>query len=129
MTISGGDPGDLDGLREFIGDRSGLTAELIALPPRQGTQSSATDVLSVAMGAGGAITVAVLALRDWIASMTTKVHIEVGDRRLSLETRNADAILPQVEQLLRAALTAACDDHDADVTADDSADVAADVES
>ncbi|HEU5332832.1 MAG TPA: hypothetical protein VFU73_08715 [Actinocrinis sp.] len=105
MRISGGGAGDLEDLLAFPGKRPGLTADLVATPPPTETQSSASDVLTVAMGTGGAVTVAVTAIRDWIASMNTRVQIEVADRSLSLETRDADKVLPQVEQLLKAVLT------------------------
>lgn len=110
MRISSEDAGDLDGLREFLGGRADVAAELVAMPLRPGTQGSVSEVLSVAVGTGGAATAAIVALKEWLTSMHTRVRIEVGDRKLTLETRDVDAAMPQVEQLLKTMLAEQSDD-------------------
>lgn len=61
----------------------------------------AEDVLTVALGSGGAATVALLALRDWIGSTTTKLRVTVGDRSVELESKHADLVIPQISTLLK----------------------------
>lgn len=110
LKISSSDAGVLGELREFMGERPGVAVDLLSLPAQPGAQGSVSDVLSVAVGTGGAVTVAIRAIRDWVTSMHTKVHIELDGRKFTLETRDVEKALPQVEQLLKTMLADAHDD-------------------
>ncbi|MFF4543555.1 hypothetical protein ACFY1J_04820 [Streptomyces sp. NPDC001406] len=64
--------------------------------------SSIWSLVSVACGTGGAATVAVAAIRQWIDASVTKIRVKVGNTEVEIEGRNPEAGLIQVERLLQA---------------------------
>jgi hypothetical protein len=59
------------------------------------------EFLSVLCGTGGAVSVAIGTLGQWIATRVTTIRIRVDGAEFVIESRNADEILPQVAEALK----------------------------
>lgn len=73
--------------------------------PITGTElGSLAEVLSVALGAGGAGTVLISSLKTWLKTRRTaaKLTVEAAGRTVTLDIQTVDDVTPLLEQILKA---------------------------
>ncbi|MFB8203130.1 effector-associated constant component EACC1 [Kitasatospora purpeofusca] len=103
IAIAGGDPEDLPSLYEWLVGEDELRGlvRISQRPIGQTELGSAVDLLTVALGAGGAGSVLSSALITWLRARRTsaKVTVEAEGRSVTLEIetlRDVSALLEQV---------------------------------
>ncbi|MFF3068802.1 hypothetical protein [Kitasatospora sp. NPDC057936] len=103
IAITGGDPEDLSSLYEWLVSEDELRGmvRVSRRPIGQTELGSAVDLLTVALGAGGAGSVLSSALVTWLKARRTsaKITVEAEGRSVTLEIdtlRDVSALLEQV---------------------------------
>jgi len=105
------DANQFDDLRGWLtGQHPGIVVTAVPKAPEPYAQGSLWDFLEVACTTGGAGTAAVHALTQWIKSRVSAVRIEVGEAKFVVEGPAAEAIMPEVAELVRALERARDDD-------------------
>ncbi len=90
------DSGQLANLSEWLGGNPEFTVRPVARPAEPNSQGSVWDFLSVLCAAGGPAVAAVRALQLWIEARVTVVHVEIDGRRITVRSRDAKTIMPDV---------------------------------
>ena len=88
-------------LEEWMRGHPGVAVTAVARPGAGNAQGSVWDFLSIACATGGPVALAVRALQLWIESRITTVQIAIGDDKsmITVKTRDAATVLPQVEKI------------------------------
>ena len=105
IQISGGDFDDLASLTQWLGDERELRGRVRQIPaPISGTQlGGITDLLTVALGAGGSATVLALSLSTWLQTRktTAKLTVKSGGRSVTLDIGTVHDMQPLLQQVLQ----------------------------
>ncbi|MFD8595210.1 hypothetical protein ACFV1L_09435 [Kitasatospora sp. NPDC059646] len=109
ITVVGDEDGDgLSSLHAWLVAQDGLRGRVrVERRPIGATElGAAVDLLSVALGAGGAGSVLGTALVTWLRSRRTsaKITVQVGDRSVTLEIDTLRDTTALLEQVLRQGL-------------------------
>lgn len=94
----------LDSLRtELLGQPGGPEVETLMDPEARAHRDSGVwEFLSVACGTGGAVTVAVKTIGQWIAATVTTVRVKVGEHEFVVHSRDVDVVMPKVTAAVEA---------------------------
>jgi hypothetical protein len=107
IRISGGAGGELADLDEWLGDEDELRGRVRHVRGLAGDTElgAVVELLSVALGAGGAGTVLASSLKTWllIRKTTAKITVEHAGRSVTLDIQTAADVAPLLEQVLKAA--------------------------
>jgi Effector Associated Constant Component 1 len=107
IRISGGTGGELADLGEWLGSEDELRGRVRAVRGPVGDTELGTvvEMLSVALGAGGAGTVLASSLKIWLLTRrtTAKITVERSGRKVTLDIQTAADVAPLLEQVLKAA--------------------------
>lgn len=90
---------DFPDLQEWMSGHAGVTVKPVLRPAEANAQGSVWDFLSIACEAGGPVVVAVRALQLWIESRVTTVQIAIGENKITVRTKDAATVLPQIEKM------------------------------
>jgi membrane-associated two-gene conflict system component 1 (EACC1) len=102
MMLAIDDHADRLSLQEFLTGITDVEVHEIPSTPAPGAAGPLWDVLSVACGAGGGVTAVCYAIKEWIKSRVATVKLTVGDRTMEITAVNADALVAQVAEVLKA---------------------------
>ncbi|WP_405578389.1 hypothetical protein [Streptomyces sp. NBC_01092] len=106
IAVVGGDGEDLSSLYEWLTGEDELRGLVrVGRRPIGETElGSAVELLTVALGAGGAGSVLSASLITWLKTRRTsaKITVETADRSISLEIDTVSDAMPLLEQVLRA---------------------------
>jgi hypothetical protein len=106
IRIIGGTSEDLTALGEWLKEENELRGAVRVAHGRIGdTQlGSVTEMLTVALGSGGAGAVLASSLKTWLATRRTaaKLTVESAGRRVTLDIETISEVVPLLEQILRA---------------------------
>jgi hypothetical protein len=106
LSVDDGELTDLQSLLEWLRQEPELRGQLTtrARPPNVGEMGPVTDVVVVAAGSGGALTVLATSLRTWLAQ-PRRSDVRIKVRSANGRTVEVDAKrISDVEALVRAAL-------------------------
>lgn len=107
IRITGGDDEDLRALARWLGEERELRGEVrhVAAPIGDTELGAITDLLTVAVGTGGAGTVLAQALVTWLRTRRTKakITVECGGRTVTLDLETTADVLPLLRQVLERA--------------------------
>jgi hypothetical protein len=107
IQVTGGTGEELADLGEWLGDENELRGRVRAVRgPASNTElGPATEMLTVALGAGGAGTVLVSSLKTWLMTRrtTAKITVKSAGRSVTLDIQTAADVTPLLEQILKAA--------------------------
>lgn len=107
IQVVGGTSGELAALGEWLRGEGELRSRVrtVRRPISSTELGSVPELLSVALGAGGAGTVLVSSLKTWLATRRTavKVTVKVGDRSVTMDIQTVGEVAPILEQILKAA--------------------------
>ncbi|MBU3066405.1 hypothetical protein KO481_33400 [Nocardia sp. NEAU-G5] len=105
IEIDGGDGEDLAALNEWLSGEEDLRGRVrgIRHPIGETELGSAIDVLTVALGAGGAGSVLAASLITWLKTRRTsaKITVTCARRSVTLDIRTVEDVAPLLEQILR----------------------------
>lgn len=98
LAVYADSPALLDSLRTaLLGQTGGPQVETLMDPEARAHRDSGIwEFLSVACGTGGAVTVAVKTIGQWIAATVTTVRVKVGEDEFVVQSRDVDTVLPKV---------------------------------
>lgn len=106
IRITGGDGDDLAVLGEWLGGEDELRGRVrtIRRPIGETELGSATDLLTVALEAGGAGSVLASALVTWLRTRRTsaRITVESAGRSVTLDIDTIADVAPLLEQVLQA---------------------------
>lgn len=106
IRIVGGSGGELAALDEWLQDEEELRGRIRTVHGAIGETElgPVVELLTVALGTGGAGTVLASSLRTWLLTRrtTAKVVVESAGRSVTLEVQTADEVAPLLEQILKA---------------------------
>jgi len=106
IRVVGGADGDLTALGEWLQGEDELRGRIRAVHGAIGETElgSVVDLLTVALGAGGAGTVLASSLKTWLLTRrtTAKIIVKSGGRSVTLDIQTADEVAPLLEQILKA---------------------------
>jgi len=107
IEITGGTGGELADLSEWLGDEDELRGRVRAVrsPVGDTELGAVTELLAIALGAGGAGTVLASSLKTWLITRktTAKITVKSAGRSVTLEIQTAGEVTPLLEQILKAA--------------------------
>lgn len=107
IRITGGTGGELADLSEWLGDEEELRGRVRAIrgPVGDTELGPVTEVLTIALGAGGAGTVLASSLKTWLMTRrtTAKITVKSAGRSITLDIQTASEVAPLLEQILKAA--------------------------
>jgi Effector Associated Constant Component 1 len=106
IRIAGGAYGELAALSEWLQGENELRGRIRTVHGAIGeTELGPTmELLTVALGAGGAGTVLASSLRTWLLTRktTAKIVVKSGGRSVTLDIQTVDEVGPLLEQVLKA---------------------------
>jgi hypothetical protein len=106
VWVEGGGDGELAALAKWMNDEDELRGRVqIVRAPISGTElGSLPELLTVALGAGGAGSALVTSLRTWLSTRRTSatITVESGERSISLNIQTVGDVAPLLEQILKA---------------------------
>lgn len=106
IRISGSTGAELIDLRTWLNSENELRGRVhIIAPPIEKTELGALpELLTVALGAGGAGTVLASSLKTWLTTRRTSatITVEADGRRISLDIHTVKQVQPLLEQILSA---------------------------
>ena len=102
LAVQVEDDAEFDSLQQWMSGLSGVTVAAVPSKPRACEQGSAWDFLSVACETGGAVTVAVSALKTWIESRVTTIRVKVGDADITVKSIDSDKAMSRVLETVKA---------------------------
>jgi hypothetical protein len=106
IRITGGIGEELAALGEWLGDEVELRGRVRTVHGSIGKTElgSITDLLTVALGTGGAGTVLASSLKTWLQTRrtTAKITVESAGRSVTLDIRTMGEVAPLLEQILKA---------------------------
>jgi len=104
IRIADGRSDDLIALREWLSNEDELRGRVrvVDTPPGETELGALPELLTVALGAGGAGTVLASSIATWLRTRRTsaKVTIKSGDRSVTLEIETADDLVPLLREIL-----------------------------
>jgi hypothetical protein len=110
IRITGGTEGDLGALYAWLNDEDALRGRIRTGSRPIGAQElgALPDLLTVALGAGGAGTALASCLKTWLQTRrtTVKITVESAGRTVTLDLQTLGEVGPLVESILKAG-----DDH------------------
>jgi hypothetical protein len=110
IRITGGAAEDLRALYTWLNDEDALRGRVRTVSQPIGAQDlgSLPELLTVALGAGGAGTVLASSLKTWLQTRRTsvKITVESAGRTVTLNLQTVGEVAPLIEQVLQAG-----DDH------------------
>lgn len=110
IRITGGTGAELINLREWLGGEDELRGRVrtVTTPIANTELGSLPELLTVALGAGGAGTVLASSMKTWLKTRRTSatITVEADGRRISLDIHTLDQVAPLLDQILHAG-----DDH------------------
>jgi Effector Associated Constant Component 1 len=105
IRIVGATSEDWSALRHWLDDEPELRGKIrtIRSPIGETELGSVTEVLDVALGAGGAGTVLASSLITWLKTRrtTAKITVEAADRMVTLDIKTIHDVTPLLKQILR----------------------------
>jgi hypothetical protein len=106
IRIVGGKDGELAALGEWLQNEDDLRGRIRTVHGAIGETElgSVVEILTVALGAGGAGTVLASSLKTWLLTRrtTAKIIVESAGRSVTLELETAGETTPLLEQVLKA---------------------------
>jgi len=106
VRITGGTGEELGDLREWLSCEGELRGRVrtVTTPIAQTELGSLPELLTVALGAGGAGTVLASSINTWLRTRRTSatITVEAEGRRISLDIRTVDQVAPLLDQILNA---------------------------
>ena len=106
IQIVGGADGDLAALGEWLQGEDELRGRVRTVHGAIGETDLGpiVELLTVALGTGGAGTVLASSLKTWLMTRRTTATITVksGGRSITLDIQTADEVMPLLEQVLQA---------------------------
>ena len=106
IQIVGGTDGDLAALGEWLQGEDELRGRIRTVHGAIGETElgPVVELLTVALGAGGAGTVLASSLKTWLVTRrtTAKIIVKSAGRSVTLDIQNADDVAPLLEQILKA---------------------------
>jgi hypothetical protein len=106
IQVVGGADGDLAALGEWLQGEDELRGQVHAVHGATGETElgPVVELLTVALGTGGAGTVLASSLKTWLMTRRTAAVITVksGKRSVTLDIQTADTVAPLLEQILKA---------------------------
>ena len=106
IRVVGGTDGDLAALGEWLQGESELRGRIHTVHGAIGETElgSIVELLTVAVGAGGAGTVLASSLKTWLLTRktTAKIIVKSGGRSVTLDIQTVDEVRPLLEQILKA---------------------------
>ena len=106
IRITGGTGEELAALGEWLGGEDELRGRVrtVHAPIGKTELGSITDLLTVALGTGGAGTVLASSLKTWLVTRrtTAKITVESAGRSVTLDIQTLDAVAPLLDQILKA---------------------------
>lgn len=110
ISVADGDLADLESLGDWLRGELELAGRVKAAgsPPTRGQLGALTDVLTVALGSGGAITVLAASLKGWLSlprrsDVRIKIHRPDGGA-VEIDAKRVNAGDADVESMIRQAL-------------------------
>ena len=107
IRISGGTGGELADLGEWLGDEDELRGRVSPVrgPVSDTELGPVIELLTVALGAGGAGTVVASSLKTWLMTRrtTARITVERARRSVTLDIQTIADVAPLLEQVLKAA--------------------------
>jgi hypothetical protein len=105
IRLEGGSVEELAALAEWLGDENGLRGRcnVVRDPIRETELGSVSELLTVALGAGGAGTVLASSLITWLQTRktTAKIRVEAAGRSITLDIETLRDVTPALERILR----------------------------
>ena len=106
IQIVGGAGGELAALGEWLQGEEELRGRIRTVHGAIGETDlgPAVELLTVALGSGGAGTVLASSLKTWLMTRrtTAKITVKSGGRSVTLAIQTADEVTPLLEQILKA---------------------------
>jgi hypothetical protein len=106
IRLVGGTGEELDSLGEWLRGEDLLRGRVRAVsrPISETGLGPVTDLLTVAVGAGGAGTVLVSSLKTWLQTRrtTVKIIVESAGRLVTVDVETVGQVAPLLEQILKA---------------------------
>jgi hypothetical protein len=106
IRIEGGAGGDLAALGEWLQGEDELRGRIRTTHGAIGETElgPVVELLTVALGAGGAGTVLTSSLKTWLVTRrtTAKIIVKSGGRSVTLDIQSAGEVAPLLEQILKA---------------------------
>jgi Effector Associated Constant Component 1 len=106
IRIIGGTGEELTALGEWLGDEAEFRGRVRSVhgPIGKTELGSITDLLTVALGTGGAGTVLASSLKTWLQTRrtTAKITVESAGRSVILDIQTIGEVAPLLEQILKA---------------------------
>ena len=106
IRIAGGSGGELTDLGEWLGDEDELRGRVRAVrgPVGDTELGPVVELLTVALGAGGAGTVLASSLKTWLITRrtTAKITVKSAGRSVTLDIQTVGEVAPLLEQVLKA---------------------------
>ena len=107
IRIAGGTGEELAALGEWLGCEDELRGRIRAVrgPIGETDLGAVTELLTVALGAGGAGTVLASSLKTWLVARrtTAKITVESAGRSVTLDVQTVGEMAPLLEQILKTA--------------------------
>lgn len=104
IQIPDGDADDLLALSQWLGEERELRGcvRQVSAPIQQGELGGSIDLLTVAVGAGGAGSVLASSLVTWLQTRTTAVRIMVkrDNESITLDLKTTADVLPLLQRML-----------------------------
>lgn len=105
IRIVGGTGEELAALGAWLGDEDALRGRVRAVtrPIGQRELGPVTELLTVALGTGGAGTVLASSLKTWLQTRRTaaKIVVETAERSVTVDIQTLDELGPLLEQMLQ----------------------------
>ena len=106
IRITGGTGEELAALGEWLGNEDELRGRVRTIrgPIGETELGAITELLTVALGAGGAGTVLTSSLKTWLVTRrtTAKITVESAGRSVTLDIQTVGEVTPLLEQILKA---------------------------
>lgn len=106
IRVVGGADGDLAALGEWLQGEDEFRGRIRAVRGAIGETElgPVVELLTVALGAGGAGTVLASSLKTWLLTRktTAKIIVKSGGRAVTLDIQTVDEVAPLLEQILKA---------------------------
>jgi hypothetical protein len=106
IWVTGGSSEELAALREWLQDEDELRGRVrtVHRPIGETELGPVAELLTVALGAGGAGTVLASSLKTWLLSrrITAKITVETAGRKVTMDIQTAGEVMPLLERILTA---------------------------
>ena len=106
IRITGGTGEELAALGEWLGGEDELRGRVRTVhgPVGDTELGAVTELLTVALGTGGAGTVLASSLKTWLVTRrtTAKITVESAGRSVTFDIQTASEVAPLLEQILKA---------------------------